>query len=306
MPGLQALLEKARGKADEIAFLICEIDEADRLNDRQTRAQESGRAAEDQAGPSSGASVQEKYSGYGEGGAARIGVLEQFRRPLNDGGWIPWSVLAFGLAVFGVMTGVIVIYLRGTAIVIDIQDPGVAVAVKGSDVVITGPKNEKVTVTPGDQELTITYAGLKLLTKSFTLQKGEKRTVTVSIVNKEIVARLENEILPLTSVREEKTSSPTAGGKIPLLPLTPAHVGKEVVKIPTAKKKPADVVPSTPAVGPKPNVATTRLQDFRPAIPCQGRMEDRERRIGPTHLGQWATIPVHSSSSGSQRCRITI
>ena len=35
-PGSEALLEKARGKADEIAFLICEIDEADRLNDGQT------------------------------------------------------------------------------------------------------------------------------------------------------------------------------------------------------------------------------------------------------------------------------
>ena len=33
---LQTLLEKAREKVDEIAFLICEIDEADRLEDGQT------------------------------------------------------------------------------------------------------------------------------------------------------------------------------------------------------------------------------------------------------------------------------
>ena len=255
--GLQALLEKARGKADEIAFLICEIDEADRLNDRPTALKKAEDLLAIKPGHRRARAVQEKYSADGEGGAARIGVVEQFRRPINDGGWIPWSVLAFGLAVFGVMTAVVVIYLRGTAIVIDIEDPGVAVAVKGSDVVLTGPKNEKVTVTPGDQELTITYAGLKLLTKSFTLQKGEKRTVTVSIVNKEIVARLENEILPLTSAREEKTSIPTAGGKMPLLPLTPAHVGKEVVKIPPGEKKPSTVVPSPPAVGPNTNVATT-------------------------------------------------
>ncbi len=75
--------------------------------------------------------VQEEFAGYGEGGAARIGLLKQFTQPWNEGGWIPWSVLAFGLAVFGVMTAVVVIYLGRTAIVIDIQDPGVAVAVKG-------------------------------------------------------------------------------------------------------------------------------------------------------------------------------
>ncbi len=254
---LAALLNTARGKVDEIAFVICDLDEADRLNDRQRALKKAEELLKIKPGHHRALEVQEKYSGYGEGGAARIGVLDQFRRPLNDGGWIPWSVLAFGLAVFGVMTGVVVIYLRGTAIVVDIQDPDVAVTVKGSDVVITGPKNERVTVTPGDQELTITYAGLKLLTKSFTLQKGEKRTVTVSIVNKEIVAQLEKEILPSTSIDAERTSSPPAGGKNPM----PAPLGKDVVRIPTVKQ-PTTAASGTPAVEPKPNVATTAPKIF--------------------------------------------
>jgi formylglycine-generating enzyme required for sulfatase activity/serine/threonine protein kinase len=239
--GLQALLEKARGKADEIAFLICEIDEADRLNDRPTALKKAEDLLAIKPGHHRARAVQERYSGYGEGGAARIGVLDQFRRPLSDGGWIPWSALAFGLAVFGVMAGVIVIYLRGTAIVVDIQDPGVAVTVDGSDLVITGPKNEKVTVTPGDQQLTITYAGLKLLTKSFTLQKGEKRTVTVSIVNKVIVARLENAILPLTPAQEQKTSNPSASGKGPLPPLTTAHEEQTTPTLPPTFKNSLDM-----------------------------------------------------------------
>ena len=66
-------------------------------------------ASKEKPGPHRAREIQEKYSGYGEGGTARIGVLNQFRRPLNDGGWIPWSVLAFGLAVFGVMAAVVVI-----------------------------------------------------------------------------------------------------------------------------------------------------------------------------------------------------
>jgi formylglycine-generating enzyme required for sulfatase activity/WD40 repeat protein len=81
---------------------------------------------------------------FGEGGAARIGILDQFRRPFNDGGWIAWSVLAFGGAVFAVMTGVIVIYLRKTAIVIDSDDPNMVVAVKGSKVEITGSTTKVV------------------------------------------------------------------------------------------------------------------------------------------------------------------
>ncbi len=278
--GLAALLNNARRKVDEIAFLICDIDEADRLNDRQSALKKAEELLKIKPGHHRALEVQEKYSGYGEGGAARIGVLDQFRRPLNDGGWIPWSVLAFGLAVFGVMTGVIVIYLRGTAIVVDIQDPDVAVTVKGSDVVITGPKNEKVTVTPGEQELTIIYAGLKLLTKSFTLQKGEKRTVTVSIVNKEIVARLEKEILPLTSARDEKASSPTAGGKNPTP--TPAPSGKEVVRIPTEKKKGA-VVTGTPPVGPKSNVASTASKIFGRPFLVRGEWRiENDELVQPT------------------------
>ncbi|HET6326454.1 MAG TPA: protein kinase, partial [Planctomycetaceae bacterium] len=280
--GLVALLENARAKADEMAFLICDLEEADRLNDRQRALKKADELLTIKPGHHRALEVQAKYSGYGEGGAARIGVLDQFRRPINDGGWIPWGVLAFGLAVFGVMTGVIVISLRGTAIVVDIQDPDVAVTVKGSDVVITGPKNEKVTVTPGEQELTITYAGLKLLTKSFTLQKGEKRTVTVSIVNKEIVARLEKEILPLTSARDEKASSPTAGGKIPLPPPTPAQVSKEVVRIPAEKKKGA-VVTGTPAVGPKSNVASTASKIFGRPFLVRGEWRiENDELVQPT------------------------
>ncbi len=93
--------------------------------------------------------IQEKYSGFGAAGTARIGVLEQFRRPLNDGGWIPWSVLAFGLAVFGLVAAIVVSYLGTTAVVTDIKDPGVAVSVKGTTVTVTGPDMQSVTVVKG-------------------------------------------------------------------------------------------------------------------------------------------------------------
>jgi serine/threonine protein kinase/Leucine-rich repeat (LRR) protein len=200
---LRAFLEKAREKTDEISFLICEIDEADRLEDAPTALKKAEDLLKLKPGHHRAREIQEKFSGYGEGGVARIGPLWQFTQPWNEGGWIPWSVLAFGLAVFAVMFGVMVIYLNKTAILIDIKDQGVEVAVKGTTLIVTGPDKQSVKVEPGEQELTITAAGLEMSTRSFSLKRGEKRTVTVSIVNKEIVARLENEILPLARVGDD-------------------------------------------------------------------------------------------------------
>jgi serine/threonine protein kinase/formylglycine-generating enzyme required for sulfatase activity len=234
--GLAALLEQARRKADEIAFLICDIDEAERLKDAPTALKKAEALLKIKPGHHRARAVQEKFSGYGEGGAARIGVLDQFRRPLNDGGWIPWSVLAFGLGVFGVIFGVIVIQLGKTPVVIDIQDPDVEVAVKGTTLTLTGPGQQSVKVFPGDQELTITSAGLETKTKRFTIKKGEKRIVTVSIVDKELVARLDNEIAPLTSAHEEKTSSPTASNKKPFLPPTSTHEATTTAALPPTFK----------------------------------------------------------------------
>ena len=106
---------------------------------------------------------------------------------------------------------------------VEINSPDVEVTMKGSTLWLKGPGTEDVQVVPGDQELTITCAGLETTTKSFTIKKGETKAVTVSIVNSQLVARLENEIAPLTPAHEEKTSIPIAGGKESLSPLTPAH-----------------------------------------------------------------------------------
>jgi formylglycine-generating enzyme required for sulfatase activity/serine/threonine protein kinase len=300
--GLVALFENARAKADEITFLICDIDEAERLNDAQTAIKKAQALLKVKPGHHRAIEVQEKYSGYGEAGAARIGVLDQFRRPLNDGGWIPWSVLAFGLAVFGVMAGVIVIYLGRTAVVIDIQDPGVEVAVKGTTLTVTGPDKQSVKVVPGDQELTITSAGLETKTKSFTIKKGEKRTVTVSIVNKELVARLENEIAPLTFPHEEQTSSPTASGKVPP---TPTHGATTTSTLPPTfknslgivtippEKKPADVAPSPPGVEQQPSVAPTDSKIFGRPFLVRGewRIENGEL-VQPTLAAGDESFPL--------------
>ena len=237
--GLVALLENARGKADEITFLIYDIDEAERLNDAHTALKKAEMLLKIKPSHLRAVEVREKYSGPG-GGVARIAVWDQFRRPLNDGGWIPWSVLALGLAVFAAVAGVIVIYLNGTAVVIDIQDPDVEVAVKGTSLTLTGPGQQSVRVTPGNQELTISCAGLvTVTTKGFTINKGDKRTVTVSILDSKLVAWLDNETEPLTTPHEEKTTTPTLSKKNPLPLQAPTHQEQ------TTAQPPPEAPPST-------------------------------------------------------------
>ena len=83
-------------------------------------------------------------------------------------------MLAFGLAVFGAMTGVIVIQIGKTAVLIDVRDPAIEVritAVGDRIEIIPGPKEERVEVEPGEQELKITYAGLETRTKRFEMKK---------------------------------------------------------------------------------------------------------------------------------------
>jgi hypothetical protein len=70
----QTSLEKAREKADEIAFLICEIDEADRLKDGHTALKKAEALLRVKPGHHRALEIQEKFSGYGEGGSARVGA----------------------------------------------------------------------------------------------------------------------------------------------------------------------------------------------------------------------------------------
>jgi formylglycine-generating enzyme required for sulfatase activity/serine/threonine protein kinase len=135
-----------------------------------------------------------------EPSAPRSGPFGRFTRRWKEGGWIPWSVFAFGL-VFAGMLGVIIIHLGKTTIVLNVEDHDLNVAVKGSTIVVAGPRHEELRVNPGEQELTITHGGLTFVTKSFALKKGDSKTVTISIVDKKIVATLENQGLSLVPFR---------------------------------------------------------------------------------------------------------
>jgi formylglycine-generating enzyme required for sulfatase activity/serine/threonine protein kinase len=235
---LQELLEKSLGKVDEISFLICEIDAAVRLNDPQTALKKADNLLAIKPGHHRAREIQELFAGQGEGGAARIGLVQRFTQPWNEGGWIPWSALAFGLTVFGVMMGVIIVWLGRTAVVIDAQVAGINVAVNDQSALITVPGMQSIKVEPGDKTLTISYAGLETKTKSFTIKTGETKIVAVSILNSQIVARLEGEIAPLTTDHEEKIAATPATTlqRAATLPRTFTNsLGMEFVLVPKGK-----------------------------------------------------------------------
>jgi len=117
----------------------------------------------------------------------------------------PWIILALGVAAVSVMAAVIVIHLGKTAVVIDIQDLGVDVAVNGTTLTVIGPDKQSIKVEPGEQSLKITYAGVETITKSFSLARGDKKAVTVSLADAKLIAKLGNEILAERDIKSAST-----------------------------------------------------------------------------------------------------
>ena len=154
-----------------------------RFKDRPTALQESGRTAEIKPGHHRASRCRKSLPVTATGGAARLGPLRQFTQPWSEGGWIPWSVLAFGLAVFGVMAAVIFIHLnKGPVVAIMVKDPDIKVAVKGTKILVRGPGQEEFTVEPGSQglDLAIHYKGLDFVTKKDSTSKREIRSSSPS------------------------------------------------------------------------------------------------------------------------------
>jgi serine/threonine protein kinase len=133
-----------------------------------------------------------------------------FRR-WNRWGWVRWSALACGLVIFGLLLGVIVINYGKTVVRIEIMDPDAEVALKGPTLTIKtvkGLSTEEVKVEPGEKGLTISHGGLSFTTRSFTLNKGDKKTVTISVINSDVVAKLGDEILGEGSLVKPSSSNP--------------------------------------------------------------------------------------------------
>ncbi len=280
--GLIEVLDAARAKSDEIAFLICEIDEAIRFKNRATALKKADELLKLKPAHHRALEAREHFSGYGKGGIARLGPLEPFTRPLNEGGWIPWSALLFGFAVAAAVYALVVIQLGKTVVVINITDPDITVSIAepGNKIeILTGPRESKIEVQPGEQELKIKYAGLEARTQKFELKKGQRRRVTVSIVNKELVATLDQQSLSLIEPSEKATSGAPTSPKTDSAKLaanTPKGVSAK-----NATKPPAPPATPTPPGAPVAATSSDKL------VPLFNGRDLAGWKTDPSQPGNW-------------------
>jgi formylglycine-generating enzyme required for sulfatase activity/serine/threonine protein kinase len=195
-PSFQALLKQAHERADEVALLICELDDAVRHGNEATAIQHAERLLKLKPGHYRAQHIGQEFATRGKTDRARISPFPQLNRLWHEAGWIRASVLALALAILGVMLGVVIIYARpGKSVLkIEIHDPNVEVAVKGSMVLLRAPGQE-IEIQPGETELTITRGDLQFTTARFSLKRGDERTVTVGLVDSKLAAISGNEIL---------------------------------------------------------------------------------------------------------------
>ncbi|HXY34934.1 MAG TPA: SUMF1/EgtB/PvdO family nonheme iron enzyme [Planctomycetaceae bacterium] len=142
--------------------------------------------------------------------ALKPGSPEPPRRP-----WVWWALGSAGAIA---LLAAVVVYVRvgKTVLEIQISDPGVQVAVRGSTLTLTGPASEEIRVDPGEHELTITRGDLKFKTGTFTLEKGNKQAVKISLAGSTVTALLGGAPLSI----EPQGSSAKASQ--PVLALAPA------------------------------------------------------------------------------------
>lgn len=237
---LQRLLENARDKSDEISYLLAEIDEAVRLEDGPTALKKAEALLKIKPRHRRALEIQEQFSGSGQGGAVRIG--RRFTNVWREGGWVPWSALAFGFAIFATVAGVIIWWVNGTAIVINANDPNIRVEFQGQQAFLTVPGKRKIGIEPGDGEFTLNYEGLETVTKRFSIKPRETKILDVSIADNKIVAAFEGEVVPPASSGakaknvgekpvESQPSSPTTKVGAPIAATHPPQSGDGFVPL---------------------------------------------------------------------------
>ncbi len=187
---VNALLTKARGLADEVAFLLAEIDEALRLNDNETLGRKADELLKLKPRHHRALQLKEELGRYGKGRIWKAGGYTPDGRRIGEGSWIPWIGIAVGVAAFGLALWAVTIYLKaGDAVVrIQINDPDVEVSFQGRTLNVQSA-NQELEVEPGDETLKIRYGDAEFETQAFTLNKGDNPAVVIAILDDTLAAK---------------------------------------------------------------------------------------------------------------------
>jgi serine/threonine protein kinase len=224
---VNALLTKARGLADEVAFLLAEIDEATRLNDNESLARKVDELLKLKPRHHKALQLKEELSRYGKGRIWKPGGYTPDGRRIGEGSWIPWIGVAVGIVAFGLALWAVTIYLKaGDAVVrIQINDPDVEVSFQSRTLNIQSA-GQDLKVEPGEDTLKVVFQGAEFETDRFTLNKGENPAIVVELLDKTLSARIgdlsigEWPVEPLADSTAQVTPQPgetSAGQPVDLL-----------------------------------------------------------------------------------------
>lgn len=187
---VNALLTKARGLADEVAFLLAEIDEATRLNDNESLARKADELLKLKPRHHKALQLKEEFRRYGNGRMWKPGGYTPDGRRIGEGSWIPWIGIAVGVVAFGLALWAVTIYLKsGDAVVrIQINDPDVEVSFQGRTLNIQSA-GQDLKVDPGEDTLVIRYGDAVFETGKFSLNKGDNPAVVIDLLDDTLAAK---------------------------------------------------------------------------------------------------------------------
>ncbi len=215
---VRALLARARQLADEVAFLLAEIDEAARVNDNAALAQKTDALLKLKPKHHKALQIKEELSRYGTGKLWKAGGYTPDGRRIGEGSWIPWLGIGVGIIAFATALWAVTIYLKaGDAVVrVQISNPDVKVEFQNRTLNIQSA-NKEFKVEPGENTLKITYGGSEFETDKFTLKDGENPVVVVELLDKTLAAKFGEESIGSWEVQTPESSQ--AAGKEPVYEL---------------------------------------------------------------------------------------
>ena len=189
------LLAKARGLADEVAFLIAEIEEADRLNDNEALSKKADELLQLKPRHHRALQIKEELQRYGRGRLWKAGGWTPDGRRIGEGSWIPWIGIAVALVAFGLTLWAVTVYLRGNNKLVKIEideqllaDGDVTLHIDEETVTIAGI-GETINLEPGEYDWELTR-GDELIVgpREFVVREDGRNVLRISISDSPVIA----------------------------------------------------------------------------------------------------------------------
>jgi tRNA A-37 threonylcarbamoyl transferase component Bud32 len=293
--GLQTLYADACRRREEIALLTRQLDEAVRSGDGSAAARHAEHLLKLKPDHPRALEICGRKSAGREPSHEPGRPRQRLRELWSRNRWFRWMVPVAGAAAVIILLGVCLLSLRSSKAVlkIAIDDPNVEVYVEGSTLAVKAPGGE-IEVEPGPIELTVSDGISQFTTKSFSVARRDRKSVTVSVVDSNLTATMGGTVLGVESdepADDTPKETPTVTAQE-----TPTATAKETSEVSPAIVLPSKAPPaSTPPVVAKPIHSQAPIID-RHALVIRGRWHiEGDEIVKPRHKGPFSIIHFGNS-----------